>query len=677
MSLRRQLLLVSLLLIALPWAGCQYVREMEGALQSGQEQALLATTRAVARVLGDKPRLLYPNLARWEDEASTDNQLYAATATAPVIVDGYADGWAGPPHGRHGDVSYRAATRGPLLYLLFSVADDNVVYHDPRNDTRASGDRLVLRTGRGMEYVIATAAPGAVQGRVERRHGSMQVEHRVRGFWQDSLEGFTVELEIPLSLLDDRLGFYRVEDSGVASTGVASSVGTISPRRRGQPPWLVYSPLSLQGWLSPFAESDVSLRVVDIHRWEVGRAEGEARDVSPDNAPWLLQLVYRSILNGTSPADTSPDSRVGQVATTEVESALRGDSAAAWYDAPEYNGLKLLRAAAPILSDGKLSGVVLASQSSERYLSLTDRAFSRLLYYSLLAMLLSAMGLLGYASWLSWRIRRLSRATAEVLRPDGSLGDSFPVSGTADEIGELSRQYADLLSRLRDYTEYLRTLSRKLSHELRTPIAVIQTSLDNLEAGDTDDSDIYVQRAREGLARLGNILTAMSEATRLEESVQQNQPEDYDLVALCDDLVSAYRGVYAEQNLHFLCAPERLAAHGVPDLVAQMLDKLMDNAASFTPEGGDITVSLGEHGDDQADLRVRNQGPLLPESMQQQLFDSMVSVRQQSERVHLGLGLHIVRLIVDFHSGSVSAANLPDGSGVEFRVLLPLRVPAA
>jgi signal transduction histidine kinase len=283
----------------------------------------------------------------------------------------------------------------------------------------------------------------------------------------------------------------------------------------------------------------------------------------------------------------------------------------------------------------------------------------------------SALSLLGYASWLSWRIRRLSQASAGVIRPDGSLNDNFPVSSSRDEIGELSRQYAELLRRLREYTDYLRTLSRKLSHELRTPIAVIQSSLDNLEAGDTEDGEVYVQRAREGLSRLGNILTAMSEATRLEESVHNNVPEDYDLAALCADLMAAYREVYAEQHLHYECDLQRLDAHGVPDLVAQMLDKLMDNAASFTPAGGDITLCLAAGAGGEAEISLRNEGPLLPASMQRQLFDSMVSMREKSERVHLGLGLHIVRLIVDFHGGSVRAENLPDGSGVVFLVSLP------
>ena len=196
MSLRRQLLLVSLLLIALPWAGCQYVREMEGALQAGQEQALLATTRAVATLLGNKPELLYPTPGRWQDDSEIEKQLYAIAGSAPVIVDGYADSWAEPVHGTFGPVRYRAQTRGALLYLLIEVRDENVVYHDPRQTRRASGDRLVLKTGQGR-YLIATGAPGPVQARVER-NGGMGWEPRIRGQWQDSLEGFTIELGIPL-----------------------------------------------------------------------------------------------------------------------------------------------------------------------------------------------------------------------------------------------------------------------------------------------------------------------------------------------------------------------------------------------------------------------------------------------------------------------------------------------
>ena len=136
---------------------------------------------------------------------------------------------------------------------------------------------------------------------------------------------------------------------------------------------------------------------------------------------------------------------------------------------------------------------------------------------------------------------------------------------------------------------------------------------------------------------------------------------------MCRELFAAYETLYGSQELHFESNVESYTLQGVPDLLAQMLDKLFDNAASFSPAGAQINLGLDacEGG---IELSVRNEGPPLPAAMQQHLFDSMVSLRDKSERVHLGLGLHIVRLIVDFHGASVTAENLEDGSGVIFRI---------
>jgi signal transduction histidine kinase len=105
----------------------------------------------------------------------------------------------------------------------------------------------------------------------------------------------------------------------------------------------------------------------------------------------------------------------------------------------------------------------------------------------------------------------------------------------------------------------------------------------------------------------------------------------------------------------------------------QALDKLVDNARGFCPESGWILLALAAT-EDGAEIAVANSGPALPEVMRERLFDSLVSMRDSSQRgdgsPHLGLGLHIVRLIAQLHEGSVRAANLPDGNGVEFRMRL-------
>ncbi|MEJ2533685.1 MAG: ATP-binding protein [Halioglobus sp.] len=684
MSLRRQLLLVSLLLLSLPWAGCQFIREMEGALRQGQAQALQATAGAVAAVVGERPELIYPQPQRRSAGDEPRPSIYAQPVRQPVILDGYADGWEGIATTRlagNGDdedlaVTFQAVTRDENLYLLLRVADPDVTYHNPGLSPEPNGDRLLLRTwqdGRRQEYVIATAAPGTVRARPASRRQRGTDGGGIHGYWQDAAGGYTLELEIPLAYTGGRLGFYVI-DAGSRGGGPVTTVGNVTPLETAAPPWLIYSPTALHNALAPFSRQGSRIRVVDNRHWLVADMVGESdRPGRGTETFWLLRLLYRSIL-AQDDLEPPPTATVpGRVETSEVDAALRGESASQRYRDPREASRTLLFAAAPVRHDGQVIGAVVAGQSGEEYLSLTDQAFSRLLLYSIVALGIGILALLGYASLLSWRIGRLSRAAGDAIGPDGTVLDSFPSSGARDEIGELSRRYAGLLDQVREYNHYLRTLSRKLSHELRTPIAVIQTSLENLEqAGPaTGDGEIYLTRAREGLRRLNGILTAMSEANRLEESITNNEPGPVDLVPLVREVFEAYRGIYPRHRLTLRLEPGSAVARCVPELLVQALDKLVENAASFCPEQGEIALALASAGYAWA-ISVSNEGPALPAELQDHLFDPMVSLRDAgSEGVHLGLGLHIVRLISDFHGGGVQAANLPDGSGVRFTLTLP------
>ncbi|MCP4045109.1 MAG: histidine kinase, partial [Gammaproteobacteria bacterium] len=109
-----------------------------------------------------------------------------------------------------------------------------------------------------------------------------------------------------------------------------------------------------------------------------------------------------------------------------------------------------------------------------------------------------------------------------------------------------------------------------------------------------------------------------------------------------------------------------------PDLIAQALDKLVDNAISLSPQECQIDISLRIK-EDICLLSVANRGSRLPDVLHEQLFDSLVSHRENHvSGQHLGLGLHIVRLVAEAHGGSVSACNLLDDAGVEFTIRLPV-----
>ena len=684
MNLRRQLLLVSLLLLSLPWAGCQFIREMEGALRLGQEQSLQATAQAVAAVLGEREQLLYPNPARRAAPADTRRTIYAFPSSEPLILDGYGDGWeefeqinfSSEAGAAPLSVSCRAITRDGFLYLLLEVQDPVVIYHNPGLSPEPNGDRLVLRMWQGgdrQDYVIATAAPGSVRARPAGRRQRGANAGRIRGYWQDAAGGYTLELEIPLAYTGGRLGFY-LANAGKRAGGALETLGNISPRDTSAPPWLIYSPDELQRTLAPFSNQGGQIQVVDADSWLIADlpATGGNRNGTADTF-WLLQLIYRSILSQGKLEAPPPAPAVGKIEGTEIHAALMGAATNHRYRDSSYATRTTLSAAAPLLQGKAVIGAVVVRQSGEEYLSLTDQAFSQLLGYSLLALGIGALGLLGYASLLSWRIGKLSRAANEAIREDGLILDSFVRSRASDEIGELSRHYADLLERLREYNDYLRTLSRKLSHELRTPIAVIQTSLENLEQypDKQPQSGVYLQRAREGLLRLNRILTAMSEANRLEESIRNNPVGELDLVPLLREVFEAYRSIYNRHQLVLDIEPVTAMVAGAPDLIVQALDKLLDNAASFCPAQGRIELRLQQAGPGW-EICVSNEGPSLPQELQDSLFDPMVSLREnESGDVHLGLGLHIVRLIVEFHRGWVKAENSPANSGVAVTIHLP------
>jgi two-component system sensor histidine kinase ChvG len=282
-----------------------------------------------------------------------------------------------------------------------------VVFHNPGLSAEPNGDRLVLRTWQGagrQEYVIATSAPGSVRAQTQ---GALQPGFdttRIHGFWQDAAAGYTLELVVPLDYTGGRLGFYLV-NIGRRPGGRFETLGNINPLDATAPPWLIYSPTALQATLAPLSGQGIHLQVVDKDNWliaDVPASSGAHKDSA--ETFWLLRLLYRSILAGGRLEPPPAGTGSGRAAGTEFASALAGVSTSLRYQDPLHPRRTLLSAAVPIIFDDVVIGAVVARQSGEEYLSLTDQAFSRLLRYSLLALCVGAVGLLAYAGLLCWRI---------------------------------------------------------------------------------------------------------------------------------------------------------------------------------------------------------------------------------------------------------------------------------
>jgi signal transduction histidine kinase len=677
-SIRLQLLIVALTTLVLPWAGCQYARELETALRDSQEKSLLASADTIANALSAQPQRVFrdPDDTRAFDANRGD--LYVYPLRSQPLLDGYRDDWglAVDPAPLPSTTGYRARVQAGsterYLYLYVEVDDRRFLAEPgnahPEHDRFDRIDMTLQRPDGTREfYFFATSAPGliAAQSIVNDSDGQDRAapEPRIQAYWLQTSMGYRVEARIPLSFLGSRL-WVEALDGGSGKAGDDAVDDPDGGR-------LFFTTPGLGALLRTFIREGTRATVVDANALALGAAGAWSAHV-PGEAEGPAESWYRHWMApdvSSLPLYSSAPDRVGG---DSVASALAGRAHAQWVRSSGSQEL-LLTAAAPIVIEGRTRGAVLLEQAGDQLLSLRDRAVTHLFNLTWIATAAALIVMFGFATWISLRIGRLRDAADSAVGSDGKIRLEMPESAAGDEIGALSRGFERLLARLNEHTQYLRTLGGKLSHELRTPLTIVRSSLDNLESEGLSGEQLrYVERAREGTLRLQSILSALGAAARVEESIKQAERVNFDLQELLHSAVAGYGDAFRGKRIE-LDAPEgSCVMRGAPDLIVQLLDKLMENAVDFCPPGGTITVRLARAGSNY-ELSVLNDGPPIPPAMLERLFESLFEHRVgQDDRPHFGLGLYIVRLIAEFHSGWAIAANRPDGAGAMFTVMLPL-----
>ncbi|MGH8216656.1 MAG: ATP-binding protein [Rhodanobacteraceae bacterium] len=658
MTLRRKLLLVALSTLALPWAGWLYVRQMERLLRNSQEQALLAIAFALDRGL----------VAVGAELPHDDRNWYIQQATRPIVVDGSARDWSAisrwaqrPLPG----VEVQLAHDPAWLYLRVRVADATPTRLDAGDPAAIEADHVVLELVRGIHqrsYLLASAASGAFLARPldPRVHG---LPDEISGQWLDDGKTYQIELRMPRAQAPDKLGI------GVFDANAPNRFDGGKPDVR---PLLSQSP-ALSNDLTQLAPSGVRVRLLSADGWVIGEGGSmlDSAKPKPSRFPWLQGVLSDLLVVPSLDRRQHLPREIPRLSEPDVQQALDGQATANWRGG-DVPGSVVLTVSVPLDVRGQNRGALVLEQSSQALPLLTNRALLGLMLASIVVLLIAGAVLFAFATWLSVRIGRLRYAAERAQHHEGLAGARLPLVDDQDELGDLARSLARLLESVGTYTEYLRKLASNLSHELNTPLAIVRSSLENLEHAELPREALpYLARARDGAARIGTIVRAMSEASRMERAMASADGEDMDLAQVVRGCVEAYRPLAGLRELAFSAPEHPVPLYGAPELIAQALDKLFDNALSFTPADGWIRVALEAGDSGGACIAVSNRGSQLPESMQGQLFDSLVSVRGSGARAgtpHLGLGLYVVRLVAELHQGKVSARNDPDGVTFEMEL---------
>lgn len=683
MGIRIKLLLLFLFVLLIPYVGYQSLREMESHLRSSLENTLKASAQLMALSVSEK-HALFPS-----QEETEGKRLYIHSLKHPMLIDGYTDDWQNyhdwteSYSDNHSESSFKLiiGQHQETVYVLIEVIDKTLIYQKPFLEETLNGDYIefilddeYIYNG-STSYFFNTESEGRFFPFVlTEQQGDWEWEKEyvekyitnINAVWRETKNGYVVELSLPAYLLKQRIGVLvhdidtHIKDDKPITTGFGKNVESLAKIVNRQ---------------NPLQSSLDSQIVLDGRRtWILDRTAqvlASQGDIKTDIAVTNNNLFYAWFFPSIENRFADDVSGVSRLQSREVESALNGKVESSWRYSPD-NKVIIVSAVAPVEHNGEVIGAVVIEETTNKLQIIQRDSLIKLFNKTMLIFMFVAFVLLIYASRLSWRLRKLSREAHLAIDEHGRVQQQISMTNAKDEIGDLSRSYASMLKRLHLYNDYLENMVKRLSHELRTPMTVVQSSLENLkddlQSNAEHKDNQYLQRADEGVNRLKLLVKRLTEASRIEQAVQSSEKNEHDLAMLVSDCVSGYESSFSEFTFHYEKIGNAFVLPMAADLIVQMLDKLIANAVSFSKEKKIIEIDLEQQSGGIV-LSITNYGSSLPEQGKEQIFNSMISVREEKgNEPHLGLGLYIVRLISEFHNADVDAQNTKLGDGVTFSV---------
>ncbi len=394
---------------------------------------------------------------------------------------------------------------------------------------------------------------------------------------------------------------------------------------------------------------------------------------------WLYRLgsypfrLFHQLRTPAPPPDQDQYDSSGAFQGPELKAALAGRYGATTRISPGNPPTVRLYSAIPILREGRVEGVVLVSQSTYRIFQIlygirlgVFRVFLASLGVALLISILVAMTI-------ARPISRLKSRAEELLDRRGRLRGSFRAGRRKDEIGDLQRALAELTGRLERGAQSMESFASDISHEFKNPLASIRAATElALESDEIEQRARLLQMIQAEISRLERLLSSLREMSRLDLALEDEELEILVLEDLLTGLVEAFRIRSAREGPAILLAvaEEGLRVRVSADRLTQALEKILDNAISFSPPGGRVQLRVFSKGEE-ALIQIEDEGPGIPEENVDRVFDRFFTSRREGEDGHHGLGLALSRSIIDAFGGKIRAIYR-EGEGALIEIRLPL-----
>jgi len=367
-----------------------------------------------------------------------------------------------------------------------------------------------------------------------------------------------------------------------------------------------------------------------------------------------------------------------------VGQAYQGEIAISVHSVPASGGL-VIAAAVPVQNYKEVIGVVLLSAGSsdiEQAVRSVRFSIAELFLVALAVTVLLSIYLAGTIV----RPLRLLAAAADRMRSGRGTQPEIPdFASRNDEIGDLSVALREMTETIRRRMDAIEHFAADVAHELKNPLTSLRSAVETaLRVDDAEKQKQLLRLVLEDAKRLDRLITDISDASRLDAEMSRAERSIVPLGSMLAALVAVYRDA-AGADSPFLAldlpggvggSGSTLNVRGNEERLVRVFRNLLDNAISFSPPGGTITVRARRTGD-MIRVAIEDAGPGIPEGKLGAIFDRFYSERPKGEDfgTHSGLGLAISKQIVEAHHGTIRAENRYDGEnrlrGARFMVDLP------
>ena len=352
----------------------------------------------------------------------------------------------------------------------------------------------------------------------------------------------------------------------------------------------------------------------------------------------------------------------------------RHDTASMLRRAPDRTFM--VSAAAPVLTPAR--GIVMTTANARDITRIVRAERTRLGVVLAIVVLTSVLLSLFLARTIVRPLRRLAIA-AHRVRLGRAREVSVPFSQhRRDEIGTLARALADMSQALHQRIDATEAFAADVTHELKNPLASLRSAIDSLDRVDDPELRAQLQAVvRDDVRRLDRLITDISEASRVDAELARARFETIDLGRMIEGLVASReaRGINGDVRVAYARPnPGTAVVLGDGARLTRTVENLLDNAISFSPPSGLVTIAATRDGDE-AVVTVDDEGPGVSPEVREAIFRRFTSIRPEGEAFgrHSGLGLAIAKATVEGHNGTIVVQDREGAhSGARFVIRLPI-----